>query len=397
MGSPSADLAGGGKFLYRVARSRLDSEKSRIRLSVGRIGLSAEALKFCPLVFCLALLAGLGKGAGESKVCVGAAGGELHSDTELGHGLIRMSEGEPEATADDVGGKIAGVEGNGFTGKFQALLIVGDAEEFKGQLDSGGRTGGRNLDFAAKLADGGGWILLEKKDAVHIVNAGLGRIEGIKLFQLFAGGDPILHGNEGLGMAGAADKGIASLGDFGREGSRDAEGCEPEGVDEGGVGEDGVFGGLGVSGCDAIGDEGEALECELGLAEVRVQNAVVVEDGPGELAVGAEAEIPAAFQRIEGALVLMEMKLAEAEHAESGTGLAVFDDNEVFEGGAGFGVLSSVEEDGSQIPPAFGPGGLERGGAFEEAGGLRGSAAVHGRLGALSQLIEGLGWRSTLG
>ncbi len=108
--------------------------------------------------------------------------------------------------------------------------------------------------------------------------------------------------------------------------------------------------------CDAIRDQGEALQRKLGLAVERIQNAVVIENGLREFGVRAEAEFSAAFQSRQSSLVLMEPKLAQTQHSESGTRLAVFDNNEVLESGAGFAVVSSVVEDGSQIPPAFRPG-----------------------------------------
>ena len=102
----------------------------------------------------------------------------------------------------------------------------------------------------------------------------------------------------------------------------------------------------------------------------------------------AEPEPAAALEGDDGFPIVLQLKLGEAEHAESGPGLAVFDRNKVQKGVMGLGDLALIEESCAQVPPTFRPGGSKRDRLLIEVDGLVGLVGVHGSLGARGELVE---------
>ncbi len=200
-------------------------------LAICRVGFGAKTLKFGALVLSLTRQACLGERTRESKVSVRAAWRQFHRGSQLGEGLVNVSKSQPQPAAHDVSSKIARRKRNGFAGKFEALLIIRNAEKFESKLDSGRGVGRRNLDLTAELTDRGRRIFFQKEHPIQVVDSGLGRIETHEFPEFVAGGDAILHGNESLSMASAADESIAGSRDLRGQQPGDAESRKPKSID----------------------------------------------------------------------------------------------------------------------------------------------------------------------
>ena len=68
------------------------------------------------------------------------------------------------------------------------------------------------------------------------------------------------------------------------------------------IGEHRIFRSIRVCGSDLVRDQGQAWDCDFGLAQQSVQDAVVIKHAMDEIRVAPHAEFSATFQRSESLL-----------------------------------------------------------------------------------------------